>query len=177
MSDTSAHRIRLILDHLINEGFLQQEEGEYPVITLGRAQSLLSKEGRVLMKLPQDREKPTEPKMPRQTGEKVFVTQNLSGGEPHKLSSATLASTHPAEQTNNIDDTLFDKLRQLRKEIAAKESVPAYIVFSDASLKDMCRKKPVSLAQFSGVNGVGSVKLEKYGTAFINLIREYFKEN
>jgi len=68
---------------------------------------------------------------------------------------------------------LLDKLKKLRKEIAAKESVPAYIVFSDASLQDMCRKKPVSPVQFSAVNGVGSVKLEKYGEIFTKLIRDY----
>jgi ATP-dependent DNA helicase RecQ len=152
MSDTSAHRIRLILDYLINEGFLLQEEGEYPVVTLGRAQALLGEKERVFMKLPQEREKSPDKEIPRQTGEKHSLTQNLSG---------------------DIDENLFGKLQKLRKEIAAREAVPAYIVFPDASLRDMCRKKPVSLGQFSGVNGVGSVKLEKYGKMFIDLIREY----
>jgi len=54
--------------------------------------------------------------------------------------------------------------------------VPAYIVFQDSSLRDMCRKKPVSLVQFSGVNGVGQVKLEKYGEVFTWLIRNYVGE-
>ena len=69
-----------------------------------------------------------------------------------------------------LDKDLFEKLKGLRKEIAAREGVPAYIVFSDASLRDMCRKKPASLVQFSAVNGVGAVKLEKYGEAFIEII-------
>ena len=69
-----------------------------------------------------------------------------------------------------VDKELFDQLRELRKEIAAKEGVPAYIVFSDASLRDMCRKKPASLIQFSAVIGVGSVKLEKYGEIFLKII-------
>jgi len=72
-----------------------------------------------------------------------------------------------------IDDALLEKLRKLRNEIAVKEAVPAYIVFSNSSLSEMCRKKPVSLVQFSGINGVGRVKLEKYGEKFTNLIREY----
>jgi len=71
-----------------------------------------------------------------------------------------------------VDKDLFERLRELRKEIAAKEGVPAYIVFSDASLRDMCRKKPVSLVQFSMVNGVGTVKLEKYGEAFVEAINQ-----
>ncbi|MDR1839576.1 MAG: HRDC domain-containing protein, partial [Treponema sp.] len=153
MQDADAHRIRLILDHLIDEGILFLEEGEYPVVTLGNAEEMLRNEARVFMKLPdaQERKKPADEKVSRQGGEKLFEAQSL-----------------PAE----IDNNLLDKLRKLRKEIAAKESVPAYIVFSDASLRDMCRKKPVSLVQFSGVNGVGKIKLEKYGEEFTMLIKE-----
>jgi ATP-dependent DNA helicase RecQ len=154
MQDVDTHRIRLILDHLIDEGILFLEEGEYPVVTLGNAEELLRNETRVLMKLPdaQERKKSADEKVSRQGGEKLFEAQSP-----------------PAE----IDNVLLDKLRKLRKETAAKESVPAYIVFSDASLRDMCRKKPVSLVQFSAINGVGRVKLEKYGEKFTNLIREY----
>ena len=74
------------------------------------------------------------------------------------------------ELMSAIDKALFEKLKELRKKLAAKENVPAYIVFSDANLRDMCRKKPVSLVQFSAVNGVGAVKLEKYGEMFIEVI-------
>ncbi|MDR2964806.1 MAG: HRDC domain-containing protein, partial [Treponema sp.] len=63
--------------------------------------------------------------------------------------------------------------KELRRTLAVKESVPAYIVFSDASLRDMCRKKPVSLVQFSAVNGVGAVKLEKYGEMFTEVIKNW----
>ena len=152
MPDTDAHRIRLILDHLIDKGILLLEEGEYPVVTLGSAEELLRDEARVFMKLPQERKKSVDEKVSRHGGEKLFEAQSP-----------------PAE----IDNALLDKLRKLRKEIAAKESVPAYIVFSDASLRDMCRKKPSSLVQFSGVNGVGQVKLEKYGEAFTEVIKEH----
>jgi len=154
MSDTKAHRIRQILDHLINTGFLSVEEGEYPVVMLGNAERLLKGEVRVLMKLPQEHEKTHDEKKPKKKGEEIIAAQNVS---------------------DNIDDGLLDKLKKLRKEIASKESVPAYIVFSDASLRDMCRKKPLSLVQFSGVNGVGSAKLEKYGDIFTSLIREYYE--
>jgi ATP-dependent DNA helicase RecQ len=152
MSDTGVHRIRLILDHLIDEGILLLEEGEYPVVTLGRAEELLGNETRVLMKLPKEIKKPAETKVSRQDGVKLFEAQSPS---------------------SEIDEGLLDKLRKLRKEIAAKEAVPAYIVFSDANLRDMCRKKPVSLVHFSGVNGVGQIKLEKYGEVFTALIREH----
>jgi len=167
MSGVSAHRIRLILDHLIDKGFLLVEEGEYPVVTLGRAEGLLREEERVLMKLPEEREKAAKRK-----SEKLFDTQDLTGTKtPAQGGAEFIVTQNISEQ--EIDENLLDKLKKLRREIAAKESVPAYIVFSDASLRDMCRKKPVSLVQFSGVNGVGSVKLEKYGEIFTNLIREY----
>jgi ATP-dependent DNA helicase RecQ len=156
MQDTDAHRIRLILDHLIDEGILLLEEGEYPVVTLGNAEELLRNEARVFMKLPdaQERKNPADEKVSRQGGEKLFETQSPSA---------------------QIDNALLDKLRKLRREIAAKDSVPAYIVFSDASLRDMCRKKPLSLVQFSDVNGVGQVKLEKYGEAFTALIADHLR--
>jgi ATP-dependent DNA helicase RecQ len=72
-----------------------------------------------------------------------------------------------------MDIALFARLRELRKELAAKEEVPAFVVFADAALRDMCLKKPLTLAQFSAINGVGSVKLEKYGAAFTGLIKTY----
>jgi len=161
MSDTKAHRIRQILDHLIDKGFLFVEEGEYPVVTLGDAEGLLKEEVRVLMKLPQEREKASDEKSSKKKGEK---TSRQRGAKTDDAQNAS----------EDIDEGLLDKLKKLRREIAAKESVPAYIVFSDASLRDMCRKKPVSIVQFSGVNGVGSVKLEKYGDIFTCLISKYY---
>jgi len=95
-----------------------------------------------------------------------------------KMSNEQLAMSNEREKLpiaggpveTGLDKDLFERLKGLRKEIAAREGVPAYIVFSDASLRDMCRKKPASLVQFSMVNGVGSVKLEKYGEAFVEII-------
>jgi ATP-dependent DNA helicase RecQ len=74
-----------------------------------------------------------------------------------------------------FDETLFARLKGLRKRLALDAGVPAYIVFSDASLRDMCRKKPVHPVTFSTVSGVGAVKLEKYGPPFMELIKEYMK--
>jgi len=154
MKDTSAHRIRAITDHLIEEGILVLGDGEYPVLAMGRAGELLREERRLLLKLPKEK--------------KTSAAAQPAEGFPGQPKEGPLAQ--PAEQ---IDQVLLDRLKILRKEIAARESVPAYIVFSDAGLRDMCRKKPVSLVQFSGVNGVGQVKLEKYGEAFTELIREH----
>ncbi len=74
---------------------------------------------------------------------------------------------------HNIDMELFDLLKSRRAELAAKERVPAYIIFTDASLRDMCVKQPVSEMGFLSVSGVGQAKLQKYGEAFMSKIREY----
>jgi ATP-dependent DNA helicase RecQ len=79
----------------------------------------------------------------------------------------------PETPLSRGDEALMTKLKELRKNLAREASVPAYIVFSDASLKDMCLKKPHSLSGFETINGVGKVKLEKYGEAFTALIRDH----
>lgn len=75
------------------------------------------------------------------------------------------------------DDPLFAELRQLRKELASEEQVPPFVIFSDASLKDMCIKLPQSEEEFLHVSGVGELKLEKYGAAFIKAITEFCQKN
>lgn len=67
---------------------------------------------------------------------------------------------------------LFDRLRSLRKSIADERGVPAFVVFSDASLKSMCAIMPQSLESFLSVSGVGSVKAEAYGEAFLEVIKK-----
>jgi len=161
MSDTSAHRMRLIMDFLIDKGFLIMEDSEYPVVTLGNGNELFKEGQKILMNLPEEKKKP-----PKQ--EKLSYSKTES--------AVTTKNTQPLNKqisSADIDNELFEKLRKLRREIADKENVAAYIIFSDATLKDMCRKKPVSLIQFSTVNGVGNVKLEKYGEIFTALIREH----
>jgi ATP-dependent DNA helicase RecQ len=68
-------------------------------------------------------------------------------------------------------------LRQLRKEIAEKQKVPPFVVFSDATLNDMCVKLPATGEEMLTVSGVGKFKLEKYGSQFIELINEYICKN
>ena len=64
-------------------------------------------------------------------------------------------------------DTLFERLRKLRQEIALAENIPAYLVFSDASLKDMERSRPMCESDFLDISGVGQRKLEVYGEDFL----------
>jgi len=70
------------------------------------------------------------------------------------------------------DEALYEVLRSLRADLAQKQQVPAYVVFSNAALVDMCRKKPTTPEAFLAVSGVGKAKLERYGDAFLSAIRQ-----
>ncbi len=73
------------------------------------------------------------------------------------------------------DRDLFAKLRALRKTLAQDQDVPPYMVFSDKTLHEMCRNRPITLVDFREISGVGDAKRDKYGTAFIREIREYLE--
>jgi ATP-dependent DNA helicase RecQ len=75
-----------------------------------------------------------------------------------------------------FDQSLFEKLRSLRTKFAQAANAPAYIVFSDASLRDMCRRKPKTQDEFLLTSGVGAMKLQRYGEAFLAAIREHETE-
>ena len=73
-------------------------------------------------------------------------------------------------------DSLFAKLRTLRKQIADEQFVPPYVVFADKSLRDMAEKRPQNLIEFEEVYGVGSNKRDKYGKVFLEAIRTFCQE-
>ena len=71
-----------------------------------------------------------------------------------------------------VDEDLFDELRALRKRLADEQNVPAYVVFSDATLVEMAARRPATYTELLEVNGVGQAKLERYGDAFLAAIAE-----
>ena len=75
------------------------------------------------------------------------------------------------------DEALFDELRVLRKQIADQRAVPAYIVFSDVSLRQMARYYPVTELEFARISGVGEKKLVDFGRPFIDLIAAYLQQH
>ena len=72
---------------------------------------------------------------------------------------------------------LFDFLRALRKELATRDQVPPYLIFSDATLRDMASVNPKNLDEMLEVKGVGEMKLQKYGQDFLDCILEHQTES
>jgi ATP-dependent DNA helicase RecQ len=70
------------------------------------------------------------------------------------------------------DDPLFNRLRELRKQLADARNVPAYVIFSDATLQEMAARRPTTPGAFLEVSGVGPVKLERYGEEFLEVLRK-----
>ena len=73
----------------------------------------------------------------------------------------------------SVDTKLLSALKLIRKELAQKASVPAFVVFSDATLMDMSRRKPTTKDEFLEVSGVGEVKYKRYGEAFMEVIKHF----
>jgi ATP-dependent DNA helicase RecQ len=70
-------------------------------------------------------------------------------------------------------EALFEQLRALRRSIADREGVPAYVIFHDATLREMAAQRPFTTAELLLVGGVGERKLEKYGEEFLQALRGF----
>ncbi len=108
-----------------------------------------------------------------------FAKKVLFEGEKVKLTTVVKKvidkNEIKQEKAKASKNSLFETLRKLRYEIAQEEEVPAYVIFSDASLRQMEILRPMSDEDFLAVEGVGKAKLEKYGSEFINAIIQFYK--
>ena len=139
-------RIQAYIDALIEEGFLVSDGGEFPVLRLtARAGDVLFRGERVLFR---DR----APRVPE------------AGG-------ASNAASRPAPR--EADGSLLAALKALRFRLAQEAGVPAYVVFSNASLADMAALRPLTMEEFLQVSGVGKVKAERYGQAFLQAVHDW----
>ncbi|HET8827803.1 MAG TPA: DNA helicase RecQ [Pelobium sp.] len=100
-------------------------------------------------------------------GKKVELTvlQNL---KPTEQSAKTRKT-----RTISPDEELFNKLRTVRSKLAKQENVPAYVIFSDATLKEMAQEKPITSTDLLTIGGVGEHKLDKYGSYFLDAIVDF----
>ena len=100
----------------------------------------------------------------------VVPRPSRSASRSTKPSRVYTPSWLAAPEASEVDTALFDSLRALRRQLADAENVPAYIVFSDAVLREMARRKPRSEAELRNISGIGPAKLARYGASFLGLL-------
>lgn len=141
------HKLRQIFNYLVLRDYLALTDDGYTIVKLtGSSESLLEGEKHLMMKMPKEQELRKKEKRSR-------------------LSKAS------AGELGEQDETLFQRLRALRLEIAREEKIPPYMVFSDKTLIHMCILKPGNEEEMLNVTGVGRHKFEKYGKRFIDAVQ------
>ena len=122
----------------------------------------------------------------RQTADKFSVLELTEDGlaalKQRRKVTLTKPVSAPEPQANRVgeiacDEALFDRLRQLRKQLADARDMPAYIVFSDVALRQMARDYPASNREFARISGVGEKKLREFGTTFLGEIAAHLQTN
>ena len=103
-------------------------------------------------------------------GHKTFIMP-----KPIEEEKITWKKTGTSSNDNPYDTVLFEELRNARKKTADANSVPPFVVFSDRSLREMCRKFPIDRSAMLAINGVGANKYEQYGEEFIDLIIKHLE--
>lgn len=147
LADVPQKTIRDWIEQLVGQKFLRKE-GEYNVLKL-------TDDGWKLLR-----------------GETTPKLLRPAAPTKEKRKAAVIS-----DSWEGVDRGLFDRLRDLRRAKAAAMSVPAYIVFSDTSLRDMARRRPTTVAAFHSVKGVGEKKLADFGQDFIACIASYCRQN
>ena len=141
------HKLRQIFNYLVLRDYLALTDDGYTIVKLtGSSESLLDGEKHLAMKMPKEQ-------------------------EPRKKEKRSRLSKASAGELGEQDETLFQRLRALRLEIAREEKIPPYMVFSDKTLIHMCILKPGNEEEMLNVTGVGRHKFEKYGKRFIDAVQ------
>ena len=148
LESSNKNLLRRLIEELLLEGYITT--GEYQVLKLGDISRLKNADTKVMVKIT-DEDKMTKRKEKPKSSKKGIDSLTSKGFK------------------------LFDKLKELRLEIARAEKIPPYIVFNDKTLIDMCIKMPTTKSEMLDVSGVGENKYGKYGERFIAVIKEYVK--
>jgi len=152
-------QVRAWIDQLMAQGFLARSDDEYPTLSITatgaavlrgeRAAMLTTAAARVTARPPVEM-------APRAARERPRAPDGAPAGDSSGVADAAV----------------FEALRVLRRKIAEERGVPPYVVFSDASLHDMARARPMTLEAFREVKGVGDWKLETFGERFVAAVRQ-----
>lgn len=149
LGDFTLSEVRDMVRQCIDDGYLDQSDGKYPVVSL-------TADGRQAL-----------------SGSRRIVQQKVVAADP----VPELPKRQQKRRAGAIDEDalrpLFDTLRVVRLELAKDEHIPPFVIFSDATLWDMAALKPDSLDAMSQIKGVGSFKLHKYGCQFVGAIQSY----
>ncbi|MDR1566894.1 MAG: HRDC domain-containing protein, partial [Treponema sp.] len=179
MAGTDAHRLRLMIDELLRQQYLKAE-GEYPVLLFSeKSRSVLRGETQVTMMLPSrhmaafNTFQPANDPKGRMLPSRRMAAKPLAGLGAAPGRDGRQELLPKGGETSRIDETLLARLKEVRTMLAKEASVPAYVVFSDATLRDMCARRPLTAVQFLEVSGVGEIKLKRYGEIFMEAIRSF----
>ena len=145
-----------VIRQLIHHGYLRQDIAAYSALKLQpTARALLR--GEVELGFARPRVKPPKAEKRRKRG-----AARGAGGLGVDENGVEIT----------IDEELFERLRELRRTLAAEQQVPAYVIFGDRSLVDMAARRPTTPEELLECHGVGAAKLERYGEAFLSAIAE-----
>ena len=160
LKDVNEARVRDVLSQMATDGYLSVAEGRMPIVMFGaRAAETAAPDFHYEIK---------------RVERKSAAGSGRSGGVADTADSANVPGDALGSYIPDDDEeSLFQKLRELRRTIAQEIGKPPYIVFSDKTLRDMARIKPVTNAQFLAVNGVGQHKLDLYGQRFMQTIASF----
>ncbi|MEK5162996.1 DNA helicase RecQ [Paenibacillus sp. FSL R5-0527] len=148
MRTRTEKEISELINVFIAEGYLALSEGQYPVVRLQPlAVEVLKSRHQVMLRAP-------EPAAGKQSG---------SGGGSRRRGYDDGPSA--------VNETIFEQLRLIRRDLAEKEHVPSYIIFNDATLREMSVVCPTSEADMLRIKGVGEVKYRKYGKPFLDFFQ------
>jgi ATP-dependent DNA helicase RecQ len=145
----SVTEVRGYIEQLTGLGFLRQAGDEYPVLALTPEGLELLKDGTGCPDLTLARQRAPRKEAPR------------------------ARSRAEAESWQDVDRTLFERLRVVRLEIARSRGVPPYVIFHDATLREMARLRPTSIDALLAVKGVGARKADDLGETFLTAIRSH----
>ncbi|HVZ23688.1 MAG TPA: DNA helicase RecQ [Vicinamibacterales bacterium] len=148
LSGASAPEVRGYIDQLVGLGLLQQTDDGYPVL-------MLTTKGMALLR-----------------DERSCPDLALARQRPPERNAARPRSRAEAESWEGVDRDLFERLRAVRLQVARERGVPPYVVFHDATLREMARLRPSSRAALLAVRGVGARKAEDLGERFLAAIAE-----
>ncbi|GLU99868.1 ATP-dependent DNA helicase RecQ [Bifidobacterium longum subsp. longum] len=161
LKDVNEARVRDVLSQMATDGYLSIAEGRMPIVMFGaRAAETAAPDFHYEIK--------------RVERKSAAAGSGRSGGVADTADSANVPGDALGSYIPDDDEeSLFQKLRELRRTIAQEIGKPPYIVFSDKTLRDMARIKPVTNAQFLAVNGVGQHKLDLYSQRFMQAIASF----